>query len=135
MAIKNIVNTLDKGLVDLSTFPCRGWVKELCEYRTFKSLEQLQNILMVVDVSEAAYDRGLGCPRDARVAIETIKSLPKFEASYAVMTSDISGKDLYEKLHEAAKKGMILYHSRIEDPQGGSKYWMAEVIDRIEEVA
>ena len=135
MAIKYLVNIKGKGLITLDVFPARAWVRELCSYRTFDSLQQLQDVLRVIDVSEEAYERGLGCPRDARIAIETVKALPQFKVKTAVMTSDISGKDLHDKLQEAVKRGMILTYGRIEDPHGGSKYWMAEVIDGIEEVA
>lgn len=135
MAFKYIVNTKDTGLTVLDIFPAKAWVRELCSYRTFDSLKQLQDVLRVIDVSQEAYDRGLGCPRDARVAIELVKSLPQFKLKKAVMTSNISAKDLYDKLNEAAKKGMILLFDKIEEPHGGSKCWMAEVVDGIEEVA
>ena len=123
-----LVNTKDNGLVSLETFPCHRWVKELCENREFESLKQLQNILRVVDVSKEAYDRGLGCPIDARKAVETIKTLPTVEFETAVVTSKESGKKVYEDCRELAKQGRIIYYTMPQDPCTGRDFWLAEVI-------
>ena len=128
MAIRFIVNTKDKGLVSLETFPCRTWVKELCENREFESFEQLQTILRVVDVSKEAYERGLGCPADAHRAIKLIESFPKFKFSTAVITSKESGMAVYMMCKEFAKQGKILHWGRIEEPQKDGDPWTAEVI-------
>lgn len=135
MAIRYLVSTKDKGLTDLSTFPCRSWVKELCENREFESHKQLQDILRVIDVSEEAYNRGLGCPRDAREAIELVKSLPKFEVKIAYVISKESGKKVYDDCRELYKQGRILYYSSIEDPRAGRDFWVSEVITEIKKGA
>lgn len=132
--IRYLVNTKDKGLISLETFPCRTWVKDLCENRTFESIEQLQNLLMVVDVTEAAYNRGLGCPKDARLAVETIKALPKFQPEFAAVTSKESGKRVYETCRELSKQGRILTWGKVEDPHPGCDCWIAEVVCGIKEV-
>ena len=131
MAIRFIVNTKDKGLVSLETFPCRTWVKELCENREFESFEQLQNILRVVDVSKEAYERGLGCPVDAHNAIDTVKSLPKIQLETAVVTSNESGKKVYDECRELHKQGRIIYYTMPKDPCTGRDFWIAEVITGI----
>ena len=132
--MKYLVYTKDKGLTTLETFHCRNWVKELCENRIFESIQQLDDLLLVVDVSKEAYDRGLGCPRDARLAIETIKALPKFQPEFAVVTSKESGKAVYNTCKELFKQGRILTWGRIEDPHIGCDCWMTEVVCGIKEV-
>ena len=133
--IRFLVNTKDNGLTSLETFPCRKWVKELCENREFESLDQLQNLLMVVDVSKEAYDRGLGCPIDARKAVETITALPTVEFETAVVTSKESGKKVYEDCRELAKQGRILYYTMPQDPCTGRDFWLAEVITGVKKGA
>lgn len=133
--IRYLVSTKDKGIVSLDTFPCRSWVKALCENREFESLKQLQNILMVVDVSEEAYNRGLGCPRDARRAIELVKSLPKVKFETAVVTSKESGKKVYDDCRELAKQGRILHYTMPQDPCTGRDCWLAEVVTGIKKGA
>ena len=132
--MKYLVYAKDKGLTTLETFSCRAWVKELCENRIFESIQQLDDLLLVVDVSKEAYDRGLGCPRDARLAIESIKALPKFQPEFAVVTSKESGKVVYNTCKELAKQGRILTWGTIEDPHPGCDCWMAEVVCGIKEV-
>lgn len=133
--IRYLVNTKDHGIVSLDTFPCRSWVKELCENREFESLQQLQNILRVVDVSKEAYDRGLGCPIDARTAVETIKSLPTVEFEAAVVTSKESGKKVYDDCRELAKQGRIIYYTMPQDPCTGRDFWLSEVITSVKKGA
>lgn len=132
--MKYLVYTKDKGLTTLETFSCRTWVKELCENRIFKSIQQLDDILLVVDVSKEAYERGLGCPADARNAFKFIESLPKFKPEFAVVTSKESGKAVYDTCKELAKQGRILTWGKIEDPHPGCDCWMAEVVCGIKEV-
>ena len=126
-----LVYTKDNGIVDLSTFPCRSWVKELISNRIFDHLEDVQNILRVVDVSKEAYDKGLGCPKDAKTAIKLITSAPKFTVSTAVYTSEISGKDLYDRLHVLLKKKEIVTYDNIHDPDGTNQVWFANVVNKI----
>lgn len=131
MAIRFMVNTKDKGLASLETFPCRTWVKELCENREFESLEQLQNILRVVDVSQEAYERGLGCPADASNAVKLIESLPKIQLETAVVISNESGKKVYDECKELHKQGRIIYYTMPKDPCTGRNFWIAEVVTSI----
>ena len=129
-----LVLTRDNGIVDLSTFPCSSWLKELINNRIFDTEKLLQQILLVADVSEEAYDRGLGCPADARNAIKIIESAPKFKPEYGVMISHESGKELYQDLQEMYRQKRILWNGKIEDPCPGRKFWQVEVIDEIKEV-
>ena len=135
MAIRYLVNTQDKGLISLETFPCHRWVKELCENREFESHQQLQNILRVIDISEEAYNRGLGCPRDAREAVELVRSLSKVEFETAVVTSKESGKKVYDDCRELAKQGRIIYYTMPQDPCTGRDCWLAEVITGVKKGA
>lgn len=129
-----LVLTRDNGIVDLSTYNCRTWLKELINNRIFDTQELLQQILLVADVSKEAYERGLGCPADARNAIKLIESSPKFKPEYGVMISDESGKELYQDLKEMYRQKRILWNGKIEDPCPGRKFWQVEVIDEIKEV-
>ena len=133
--LKYLVYTKDNGIISLDTYPCRSWVKELCENKEFESLKQLQNILMVVDVSKEAYDRGLGCPRDARRAIEIIKALPTVKFETAVVTSKESSKKVYDDCRELAKQGRIIHYTMPQDPCTGRDFWMAEVITSVKKGA
>lgn len=126
-----LVNTKDKGLIDLSTFPARRWVLEFCKCREFESLEELNQLLRVVDVSKEAYDRGLGCPADARRALSIIEKAPEIELLTAVVTSKESGKDVYDTCKALAKQGRIIHWGKIEDPRPGRKFWLAEVVTGI----
>jgi len=129
-----LVFTRDNGVVDLSSFPCRPWLKEFINNRIFDTHKLLQEILLVADVSKEAYDRGLGCPADARNAIKLIESSPKFKPEYAVMTSNESGKKLYQDLQEMYRQKRILWNGKVEDPRPGCKFWQVQVIDKIKEV-
>ena len=129
-----LVLTRDNGIVDLSTYNCRPWLKELINNRIFDTQELLQQILLVADVSKEAYERGLGCPADARNAIKIIESSPRFKPEYGVMISHESGKELYQDLKEMYRQKRILWNGQIEDPCPGRKFWQVEVIDEIKEV-
>ena len=84
--------------------------------------------MRVVDVSKEAYDRGLGCPADARRALKAIESAPKIEWETAVVTSKESGKKVYDDCKELAKQGRIIHFTYPEDPCTGRNCWMSEVI-------
>lgn len=129
-----LVLTRDNGIVDLSTYNCRPWLKELINNRIFDTQKLLQQILLVADVSKEAYERGLGCPADARNAIKIIESSPRFKPEFAVVTSKESGKAVYDTCKELAKQGRILTWGTIEDPHPGCDCWMAEVVCGIKEV-
>ena len=51
---------------------------ELVNHRVFETLKDVQYTLLALSTSKGAIDRGLGCPRDVRKAIEHIESLATY---------------------------------------------------------
>ena len=91
-------------------------------------MDEIQNILFVIDKREDAYERGLGCPADARIAIEKIKNAKKFVPKFAYVCSRTSGKDLHDKLQLLSKQEKILMYSNIESQNFRYPLWISKVV-------
>lgn len=130
--MKNIIVLYENGTTgNFTTYPANKELLQKISGKIFKDKETLEHCLMVASRNQESYVRGLGCPRDAKVAFATIENAKKFKSFESVIVEDTRDqlKESIKKFNELGRKIVLLDMS--EKNVSGKMKWVAEVIEII----
>ncbi len=130
--MKNIIVLYENGTIgNFTTYHANKELLQKISGKIFKDKETLEHCLMAASRNQESYVSGLGCPKDAKVAFETIENAKKFKSFESVIVEDTRDqlKESIKKFNELGRKVVLLDMS--EKNVSGKMKWVAEVIEII----
>lgn len=130
--MEKIIVLYENGTIgNFTTYPANKELLQKISGKIFKDQETLEHCLIVASRNQESYVRGLGCPKDAKVAFEIIENAKKFKSFESVIVEDTRDqiKETFKKLNESGRKVVLLDMS--EKNVSGKMKWVAEVIEII----
>lgn len=125
--MKNIIVLYENGTTgDFTLYPCKEELLQKISGKIFKDQKTLECLLMAASKGHESYIRGLGCPKDAKVAFETIENAKSFKYIHSAFIKD-TREEVKESLKRCKEIGRIFVVETMEQRKTSSGMkWIAE---------